>query len=65
MYLKLMCSLNIFVHQIIYSLTSELNRVFSKEEVQMAKKVHEEIFNIPGPKVNANQNYIKILPHSS
>jgi hypothetical protein len=25
---------------------------------------HEEMFNIPGHKRNANQNHIKILPHS-
>jgi hypothetical protein len=41
----------------------ELNRVFSKEEVQMAKETHEEMLNIPGHKENANQN-IKVLPHS-
>jgi hypothetical protein len=38
----------------------ELNRTFSKEEVQKAKKNHEEMFNIPGYKGNANQNHIKI-----
>jgi hypothetical protein len=40
---------------------SELNRAFSKEKVQMAKKTHEEMFNIPGHKGNANQNHIKII----
>jgi hypothetical protein len=39
---------------------TELNRTFSKE-VQVAKK---HMFNIPGHKGNANQNHIKILPHS-
>jgi hypothetical protein len=34
----------------------ELNRAFSKEEVQMVKKTHEEMLNIPGHKGNANQN---------
>jgi hypothetical protein len=43
---------------------NELNRAFSKEEVQMAKKTHEEVLNIPGHKRNANQNHVKILPHS-
>jgi hypothetical protein len=40
----------------------ELNRAFSKEEVQM--KTHEKMFTIPGHKGNTNQNHIKILPHS-
>jgi hypothetical protein len=42
----------------------ELNRAFSKEEVKMAKKTHEEMLNIPGHKGSANQNYVKIPPHS-
>jgi hypothetical protein len=41
--------------------TNDLNRAFSKE-VQMAKNTHEEMFNIPGHKGKANQNYIKIPP---
>jgi hypothetical protein len=52
---------------------NELNRVFSKEKVQTAKKnkttttttkSHEEMFTIPDHKENANQNHIKIPPHS-
>jgi hypothetical protein len=43
---------------------NELSTAFSKEEVQMAKKTHEGIFNIPGHKGNANQNHIKIPSHS-
>jgi hypothetical protein len=43
---------------------NELNRAFSKEKIQMAKKIHEEVFNIPGHKENENQNHIKIPPHS-
>jgi hypothetical protein len=39
----------------------ELKRAFSKEEVQMAKR---HMNNIPGHKGNANQNHIKIPPHS-
>jgi hypothetical protein len=38
----------------------ELSKTFSKEEINMAKKTHEEMFNIPGHKGNGNQNYIKI-----
>jgi hypothetical protein len=39
---------------------NELNRTFSKKEVQMAKtkqnkKKHEEMLTIPGHKGNANQ----------
>jgi hypothetical protein len=41
---------------------NELNRVFSKEEVQMAKKHMKKMLNIPGHKGNANQNHIKIPP---
>jgi hypothetical protein len=37
---------------------------FSKEEVQMAKNAHEEMFTIPGHKGNANQNHLQIIPHS-
>jgi hypothetical protein len=44
---------------------NELNRAFSKEEVQMAKrKNHEKIPTIPGHKGNTNQNHINIPPHS-
>jgi hypothetical protein len=49
---------------------NELNRTFSKEEVQMAKKknktqkTHEEMHTIPSHKGNANQNHVNILPHS-
>jgi hypothetical protein len=40
---------------------TELNRTFSKEEVQMAKK---HMLTIPVHKGNVNQNNTKILPHS-
>jgi hypothetical protein len=43
-------------------LAKELNRAFSKEEIQMAKKTHEEMPTIPGHKGNANQNHVKIPP---
>jgi hypothetical protein len=38
----------------------ELNREFSKEEVQ----IHEEVLNFPGHKRNANRNYTKISFHN-
>jgi hypothetical protein len=41
---------------------NELNKGFSKEEVQMAK-THEEMPNIPDHKGNTTQNHIKIPPH--
>jgi hypothetical protein len=41
---------------------NELNRIFSKEG-QMVK-THEEMVNIPGHKIDPNQNHINILPHS-
>jgi hypothetical protein len=44
--------------------TNEQNRAFSKEEFQMAKRTLEKMFTIPGHKGNANQNHIKIPPHS-
>jgi hypothetical protein len=43
---------------------NELNRPFSKEEVQMAERSHDEMLNIPGHQGNANQNQVKILPLS-
>jgi hypothetical protein len=42
---------------------TELNRTFSKEEVQMGKKKHEKMPTISGHKGNANQNNTKIPPH--
>jgi hypothetical protein len=36
-----------------------LNRTFLKKEIQIAKKTHEKMFPIPGPKGNANQNHLR------
>jgi hypothetical protein len=41
----------------------QINRTFSKEEIQMAK-THEEMLNIPCHKGNTSQNYIKITFYS-
>jgi hypothetical protein len=41
-----------------------LTELLSKENVQMTKK-YNEMLNIPGHKGNANQNHVKIPPHSS
>jgi hypothetical protein len=42
---------------------TELNRTFSKEEIQMAKKAHEKMLTISSHKGNANQNHTKIPSH--
>jgi uridine kinase len=42
---------------------NEVNRIFSKEEIQKSKKYNNNMFTIPGHKGNANQNQTKITPH--
>jgi hypothetical protein len=42
---------------------SELNRTFSKEEIQIAKKHMKKMLTISSNKGNANQNHTKIPPH--
>jgi hypothetical protein len=51
------------INEPIKNWATELNRTFSKEEVQMAKE-HEKVLTIPGHEGNANQNHSKIPLHS-
>jgi hypothetical protein len=50
------------MNELVKKCATELNRTFSKEEIQMTKK-HEKMLTIPGHKGNANQNHTMILPH--
>jgi hypothetical protein len=58
-YRKLKKLHSLTINEPIKKWAAELNRTFSKEEVQMAKKTHEKILTIPGHKGNANQNHTK------
>ena len=43
----------------------ELNRHFSKEDIRMAKKPHEQMLNITHYQRNANQNHTELPLHTS
>ena len=43
----------------------ELNRHFSKKDIQMAKKTHEKMLNITHYQRNANQNHNEVPLHAS
>ena len=45
--------------------TKDLNRHFSKEDIQMAKKTHEKMLNITLYQRNANQNLSEVPLHTS
>jgi hypothetical protein len=51
------------INEPIKKWATELNKTFSKEEIQMAKKAHEKMFTISGHKGKANQYHTKIPPH--
>jgi hypothetical protein len=53
------------IHDPMKKWANELNRLFWKEEVQIAKKHMKKMLTIPGHKGNVNQNHIKIPPFSS
>jgi hypothetical protein len=52
------------INEPIKKWATELNRTFSKEEIQMAKKTHEKMLTISSHNGNANQNHTKIPSHS-
>jgi hypothetical protein len=51
------------INEPIKKWATELNRTFSKQEIQMAKKTHEKMLTISSHKENANQNHTKTPPH--
>ena len=42
----------------------DLNRQFSKEDIQMAKQTHEKMLNITHYQRNANQNHNEVPSHA-
>jgi hypothetical protein len=52
------------INEPIKKWATELNRSFSKEEVQMDKKYMKKMLTIPGHKGNENQNHTKIPLYS-
>jgi hypothetical protein len=51
------------INEPIKKWATELNRTFSKEEIQMSKKTREKMLTISSHKGNANQNLTKMPPH--
>jgi hypothetical protein len=50
------------INEPIKKWATELNKTFSKEEIQIAKQHMKKCS--PGYKINASQNHAKIPPHS-
>jgi hypothetical protein len=51
------------INESIKKWATELNRTFSKEEIQVAKKAHEKMLTVSSHKGNVNQSHTKIPPH--
>jgi hypothetical protein len=51
------------INEPIKKWATELNRTFSKEEIQMSKKTHEKICTIPVREGNANPNHTRLPPY--
>jgi hypothetical protein len=51
------------INEPIKKWATELNRTFSKEKIQIAKKTHEKLLTISGHKGHTNLNHTKSLPH--
>jgi hypothetical protein len=52
------------INEPIKTWKTELNRTFFKGRSPNGQKTHKKMLTIPGHKGNANQNHIKIPPHS-
>jgi hypothetical protein len=52
------------INEPIKKWATEVNRNFSKEEIQMEKKHMKKMHTIPGRRGKANQNHTKSPPHS-